>query len=207
MFLIKGKRVLNKTESLQSIPCWSCKSFDLYIVHHYPYYHVFFIPIMPYGYKDITIRCCDCGAETGLEDIKKEFRKKSRAPFYLYSGVLVVAAFFLVIISMAVKGRMERSSFAEEPKAGDVYLLKDTSLALGPVYYFLKAHKVEKDSVRVYRNERVYLSEPHDGFSLDDRFSTSMDEVISKSRIKEMVDNGDIRTIERNYGSGRGYDR
>lgn len=203
---IKGKKYYNKTELIEHIPCWNCRSFDMYVVYHFPYYHFYFFPIISYGYKEVTIRCCDCGTEYGREDIKKEFRDKAKTPLFLSAGTLLIAAACVLMFVPAVKSYFDEQEYSEKPQAGDVYLLKDTS-ANESIYYFLKAKKIDKDSVHLIRNKQFYHTRPYKGFDLQDHFIKDKDSVLSQFNFKQLLKSEKVVSLERDYGTGRGYDR
>jgi hypothetical protein len=73
------------------------------------YYHIFFIPIFPFG-KEAYASCSHCGAarsdnKFGPELVKqaKEVEGKFKPPFYLYAWLILFVAFILLIVIVAPK--------------------------------------------------------------------------------------------------------
>jgi len=73
------------------------------------YYHIFFIPIFPFG-KEAYASCSHCGAarsdnKFGPELVKqsKELESKFKHPFYLYALTILFLLLILLIIIVAPK--------------------------------------------------------------------------------------------------------
>ncbi|HVK48239.1 MAG TPA: hypothetical protein VM488_10350 [Pseudobacter sp.] len=205
MILIHGKRVSTKSSSDHSIQCWNCKDFDQYVTIHFQYYHVYLIPLFAFGPKASTIRCMQCGAETGTTDIKREFEKKARTPFYLYTGALLISALIGYGIIASMISSSEQQAYIDKPEVGDVYMLTLTD-STKKYYYFLKAHAIQNDTIYMYQNAGTY-SKRVTGMDLQDFFNKTMESGISKQKLKELHDKDEIIEVFRNYGSGKGFDR
>ena len=73
------------------------------------YYHIFFIPIFPFG-KEAYASCSNCGAarsdnKFGPELVKqtKEMEGKFKPPFYLYTWLILFGLLILLIFIVAPK--------------------------------------------------------------------------------------------------------
>ena len=104
MFLITGTRTVRiKTYSDQAHRCDACKDFDLSVAVYQPYFHIIFIPVAPNGVKTTKAHCSSCGQPFRNDTMNREYEKKTRTPFYLYTltiliGLLIAAGFAVNII-------------------------------------------------------------------------------------------------------------
>ena len=100
MFFIHGKKTARiKRDTYHQYACKNCKDFDLDIRVYREYFHVFFIPFFPIGYKEVKIRCNNCGEPKWIESVQKHYEKTSRTPFYLYGAAILL---ILLIVSCVV---------------------------------------------------------------------------------------------------------
>lgn len=205
MILIHGKRVSTKSSSDHSIQCWNCKDFAQNVTIHFQYYHVYLIPLFAFGPKASTIRCMQCGAETGTTDIKREFEKKAKTPFYLYTGALLISALIGYGIIASMISSSQQQSYIDKPEVGDVYLLTHTD-STKKHYYFLKTYSINDDSVHLYHNAGTY-SQIVTGMDLTDYFDKSEEFICTKKQLQEMHEKDEIVEVFRAYGSGKGFDR
>ena len=91
MFAIRGTRTARiKTYQHHERQCENCKDFNLTIGVFHDYYHFWFIPIVASGIKSSVIFCNSCGDRIRSNSLSKEYESKTKVPFYLYSGAIVV---------------------------------------------------------------------------------------------------------------------
>jgi hypothetical protein len=103
MFLIYGKRVAKIKEFTDnSHNCTSCKAFDLRIKVYREYYHVFFLPLMPFGDKLADIRCKQCTEPIRTESLKREYEKSTKTPFHLYSLTILVVGLIASLVMLSI---------------------------------------------------------------------------------------------------------
>ncbi len=99
MLLIYGKRTAKiKTYSHHLHTCESCGGLDLKVTVHAEYGHLMFIPFYPTGDKSSKIHCNGCRMPMRYDSLQREYEKKSKPPFYLFSGPLVIIAAFASIV-------------------------------------------------------------------------------------------------------------
>jgi len=206
MFVVRGKKVAKIkefTDNTQS--CTSCKSFDLKIKIFREYYHAYLIPIVPIGDNTVEIRCRQCQEPILTESLKKEYAKKARAPWYLYSlfilfGLLIAGAIYAV-----EKQKKDTIAFVADPKVGDVYVMKREQSGI-TLWSFLKAASVEGDTVLVYQNHLEYTGQV-DKFNDDDYFESAEKLSLTKKGLKELLNKGMIDEVKRDFGGSEGFNR
>ena len=206
MFLIYGRRtarIKSYTDNQQS--CKSCKSFDLNVKVYRDYYHFFFIPFFPAGDKTVKIYCNSCGEPLRVDSIQKHYEDSTKTPFYLYTGVLLIAGLILLLVNANLNTQKEKKRFVDDPMVGDVYRIRKEENN-STSYYFLRVSQINGDTVFAYHNNLVY-----GGFITklnDDDFFVKTDELIfTKKGLKEMLDRAEINSVERNYGDSEGFNR
>jgi hypothetical protein len=206
MLIVYGKRNLRiKKYADHSHPCSNCKAFDLEIKVYKTYCHVFFIPFFPIGPKMSVLKCNSCGQQLRMDSLQGEYEKKTRNPFYLYSGLILIGGLILLIVNESISKQKEKKQFVQEPQAGDVYFMRE-EIDNKPSYYFLRIASVEGDSVIVYHGNLMYngyLSKPQkeDYFVKDDKL------IYAKSELVKMLEKDEINSVERNYRNEDGFDR
>jgi phage terminase large subunit GpA-like protein len=87
------------------IKCPACETHqyaDIMVESHY--YHVYWVPIMPYD-KTALIICQNCGLKRNRMEISerwfsnyREIKSKFRHPWYAYSGIAIILFIIGVII-------------------------------------------------------------------------------------------------------------
>lgn len=205
MFLIHGKQHSQKKISDYSLQCLSCKAFDQEIIVNFKYYHLYYIPFLAYGKKEVTIRCKKCGALTERDDIKDEFKKKTKVPLYLYTGAALIAAFITWAVITSTIHNNKEEAFISDPKVGDVYLVQNPGVGKR-YFYFMKVYDIVNDTVCIYLNNSTY-SRYASGMISQDYFNREEAFGFSKAEIKQMHAKGEIVRIFRNYDTSAGFDR
>jgi hypothetical protein len=206
MLFIRGVRKARiKTYEVQDRQCENCKDFHLRIKVYKDYYHAFFIPFVPAGVKSSVISCNSCGCLIRFDSLSKEYESKTKIPFYLYSGVLLVALFVLSMFGVSVWGQHERSTYISNPKVGDVYLIKNDSAIMNG-YNFVKVKGIAGDSVIAYPNHLLYLTETS-AFSSEDYFDADQEVGYTKAQLKQLFDSSKIENVFRDYENATGFNR
>ncbi len=206
MFLLKGTRKARiKIYHHHDRPCENCKDFDLTIGIFQEYFHVFFIPVVAKGLKSSVIYCSNCGSRIRSDSLSKEYESRTRAPIYLYSGLLLVGLFALSLLAAMGWGAYERSTYIADPKVGDIYLVKAVQGQLDG-YRFVRLSRISRDSVIGMGNDVLYLSYTS-AFSSDDHFNTDDQVVFSKSNLKHLYKEDSIENVFRDYGNSTGFNR
>ncbi|MGN6437602.1 MAG: zinc-ribbon domain-containing protein [Agriterribacter sp.] len=206
MFLIYGKRKarINKYTN-NSNYCKACNAFDLNVNVYKEYFHVFFIPIFPIGDKTARIYCNSCGEPYRIESVQREYEESTKIPIYLYSGTIIIAGLIAFLLFVNTRTQKEKAMFVENPKVGDVYLIRKDET--GPTsYYFLRVKEIRKDTVRVYHNNLVYKSFVTN-LNDEDFFDVREELSFTKKELKQMLDKDEITSVERDYGRSEGFNR
>lgn len=191
--------------------CASCNSEDAHVVVSASYWHVFWIPIFPYK-KQLTIVCGNCSLETKPKHVSEEvrqFAKKLKStvkfPFYMFSGIGLIAVLIAVFAFMGFQDNQKMEGYLENPQANDIYFLYDKEEPSDYKYYLWKATEVKGDSVYVTFNSFHYNYEPTSLESEDGFYEMSL--AMHKVSLKELYDKDELRTVQRGFKSGRGFDR
>ena len=98
----------------------------------------------------------------------------------------------LGVIAGYIFQKNAETGYIKNPKAGDIYLLKDANISS---YYFMKVLKVQNDSIIVNHNAiqyAFYVSKPqqNDSFMIEELW-------ISKKDLQEMYDKEIIQSVDR----------
>ena len=206
MFIILGRRTLRiKKFTDHRNYCKSCNSFDLNVKVYKEYFHIFFIPVFPTEDKSVKIVCNNCGDPYLVDTLQKDYERSTKNPIYLYSGLILLVFLVVLIVNENIKTQKEKSKFIENPKAGDVYLIrKDDNNSTS--YYFLRVTEINGDTIFVYHNNFAY-----NGFitkfNNDDFFDKKDELIFTKKDLKEMLANDEINSVKRNYGNNEGFNR
>lgn len=206
MFIIYGKRsAAIKKYNDDSQQCKNCNSFGLSIKVYKEYYHVFYLPIIPIGITSAKIYCKNCKAHMRSNSIEAEYEKKTKAPIYLYAGVLLFLGFISIAILASLKNQKETAEFIESPVEGDVYRVKKNEDNLTH-YYFLRVSEVYGDTVYMYHSNLVYKQYTGQ-FNDDDFFDKSEYYILNHDDLKKMLEKGEIESIARKYDESTGFNR
>lgn len=206
MYIIFGRRkarIRKYTHNLNY--CKICNSFDLNVKVYKEYFHVFFIPLFPAGDKTVKIFCNNCGEPYRVEATQKEYEKSTRNPFYLYTGLFLIGTLIFLLVNANIRTQKEKATFIENPKVGDVYLIRKDDKNSSS-YYFLRVAEINGDTVLAYHNNLIY-----NGFVTklndDDFFDKGELLIFTRKELKGMLDLGEINSVERNYGTENGFNR
>lgn len=206
MFVIYGKqsaRIKRYTENHQK--CSNCGTFDLEVRIYRNYFHVFFIPLFPFGPKRTEISCKQCGRANPSAAVQEHYESMTRTPFYLYFLLILIAAGIGYGFWENQRTQVEKSRFAKNPEKGDVYTVKEADKD-STTYYFLRVAELSGDTVLVlhsYLEYGGYVSAmtPKDHFVKDDTL------YYLKKEILQLQDSGVIVAIDREYDSYKGFSR
>lgn len=206
MLMVHGRRQakIKRYRNSQEF-CSNCKSFDLDIFVYRDYYHLFFIPFFPIGEKLVTIFCYKCGHFIRNEPIEKKYGQSTKTPFYLYAGLMLVCALVLFIIAANLSTQKEKQRFVENPKAGDVYTIRNEENNT-TTYYFLRVKQITGDTVWAYHSNLEYGGFTYK-LAAEDFFVETGLLTFLKTELKDMLERGEINSVDRNYGDEEGFNR
>lgn len=206
MFVIQGirkARIKKKSEHARQA-CENCGSRDFTIKVYRNYFHLFFIPVFPYGNKTAEIYCRGCNQNI-QNNLRKHYENTSQTPLYLYAGIILLSVLIILFVKWKLDINKENAILAENPKTGDVYLIREESI-LKKTYYFLKISRIHGDTIFTYHNNKTYS---HFTGKLDesDYFLKNEELIFTKEEIKIMTKNSEICSVIRNYEENTGFNR
>ncbi|RAJ08225.1 hypothetical protein LX64_00872 [Chitinophaga skermanii] len=206
MFIVYGKKVgVIKRSTDHQRNCKNCKDFNQKTVVRQAYGHVYYIPFFPMGPKYAEIYCESCGQRTHDTTLQNDYEKSTRAPFYYYSGLIVILSLMLYGAIADWMDSFSTKKFVQHPIVNDVYRVVDKQ-ENGDVYTYLKLKKIEGDSLSFYESRLVYVHVSKK-FAEIDYFMNNAFVKYSKNQIVNMFDEGLIDQIERDYTEASGYSR
>ncbi len=96
----KGKFIETATQ------CPFCgKDHSVGILPYHKYFHVYWIPIVPYG-REYAVACSACGH--GVPDhyisggINEDIKRQAKRPIWTFAGAFVLGAIAMYILSLAI---------------------------------------------------------------------------------------------------------
>jgi hypothetical protein len=98
MIIFGEKRAFIKYYTDTSVPCSSCKSFELNFAVFENYFHFFYIPFFPIDEKEVEVLCLKCGNSDNRNSRVQHYKETVRTPIYLYTGLVLVAGSVVAII-------------------------------------------------------------------------------------------------------------
>src|SRR5450755_901779 len=109
MLFLKGTRTIRvKTWQDHAHQCDACKDFNLSVGIYMKYFHVFFIPIAAFGIKSTKMCCASCGQVVRIDSVSREYEKRTKTPFYLYSGMILVGLLIAAGFALSAYGAHQR---------------------------------------------------------------------------------------------------
>jgi zinc-ribbon family len=206
MLFIFGKRIarIGKWIDTEHI-CYPCKSFDREVVAYRPYFHFCFIPVFPIGKKQLEMHCRNCGDETRLDSVVRQYEARAKTPFYLYSALILFVALAAVWFYWNRSTQKHKIEMVSNPSVGDVYTIREESNN-ETTYYFLRLVEIRPDTVMAFRNHLDY-SGFVSSLASDDYFVKTDTLAFRKSKLKDMLENGEIYSLDRGYSNGSDFNR
>jgi len=99
MFILYGRRtVCIKRDEDNHQVCNSCKSIGVDVSVYREYFHLFFIPIIPSGPKNVKIYCSNCREPKWFKDYAKLYEQATRTPIYFYSGLIIFTGLIILLV-------------------------------------------------------------------------------------------------------------
>jgi len=206
MLIIYGRKSANiKSDINHEHVCSNCNKLDLGIKVYRDYFHIFFLPFFPISYKEVKIRCNNCGEPKYIEPLQKQYEKSTRTPFYMYTWLILIGGLILFGLVANFSAQKENAQLVADPHIGDVYAVRqhknDTI-----IYYFLKVSRINGDTIVVYHNNFVYYGSMNK-FNEDDFFIEGDEYSFMREDLKEMFEKDEINSVYRNYSALKGFNR
>ena len=189
-----------KTVKSETSTCESCgKHGSILLSTFRRHIHVFWIPMFPVG-KNGFSECQHCKNVLEPKEmpapLKREFdglKSDAKGPIWQFSGLGLIAVLVVVGIYTSGQDKEQELIYISSPVEGDVYEYKIEARS----YSTLKVVAVSDDSVFVSPNEyetsrrsKIYKIDKAENYA-DYTFG------ISREKLKEMYDAGDIFDINR----------
>ena len=178
------------------VQCENCHCYSVRYVVYQKYFHYLYIPIYPINDKTIKTVCLECGY--GFNQEKSNYYiNKTRTPFFLYSGIILVIGFVLSIFVVSSIYEKIDDSYIKNPKVGDVYRIRDDSNKQ-TIYYFEKLIQINSDTLLMLHSSLQYnsfITEMND----TDYFVKNDCHKLLKSELISHQDSGHINSVIRTY--------
>jgi hypothetical protein len=200
-----------KTARFKGDKCSNCQSEERFIIVSASYAHIFWIPLFPYK-KSLEIGCASCSqtyaaknASDDLKGIAKKLKASVKTPWYLYSGLIIVALLIGLFVFQDFQQKQEYKSYLSQPQKDDIYTLYDAEETTEYKYYLWKVIEVNGDSVNIAPNSFQYNMSPTkldqaDGF-YDIYYTYHKDYLIN------LFEEGALKQVQRGLGFGTGFGR
>jgi hypothetical protein len=185
--------------------CYPCRTSDREVLVFRPYFHFCLLPVFPVGSKRWEMRCQNCGDETILESVVKEYQGKVRTPFYLFSALILCALVVIFWFCWNKNTQKRKIDYVTHPAAGDVYTMTREENN-ETIYSFLKIVAVHADSVTVLHNHWDY-GEFVSNLTAEDYFVKEDTVWLVKKDLLKMLGKGEIYSVDRGYGQGSSFNR
>ena len=200
MLIFGKKSVFLKSIHCKTTTCPSCKTQGSIVISVFrKHVHVYWIPLFPVGKIGLS-QCLHCKnvleTKTMPEPIKREYenlKNETKGPIWQFAGVGIIA---FLIFSFIHDERVSKNAdlkFILLPKKGDIYKYKIEKRK----YTTFKVIDVSKDSVLISQNKYVTnIKGEISNINKVENYS-ELPYGISKSRLKEMHDSGEIYDVYR----------
>ncbi|MDR1761746.1 MAG: hypothetical protein LBR55_04790 [Bacteroidales bacterium] len=179
------------------IACEKCGRCDQKFSVYQEYFHIFLIPLFPFTHsKTIASVCIHCNDKFN-EKKKDYYLSKTKTPWYMYSGVILIVGIILTIIMAVSTSLKQEAEYIANPQIGDVYRMRENENNV-TIYYFTKITNIETDSIDLLLNSFQYnhftsIMDTADFFVSDEVYR------FANSAIQELYDKGTINAVERDY--------
>ena len=199
MIFFYGRRIIKVRKYHDyELTCENCKSHHQIFHVYQEYYHFMFIPFFPSGVKAVRCSCADC-KDSFNQEKKNEYLSKSKTPFYLYSGIILIVGLIIFGVIMNNYTQNQKSEYVNDPKIGDVYLIKEYRND-SAIYYYVKIKDIKSDTIEMLHNALEYYGhisrmDKSDYFVKDDIVFAL------KSELKQFLEDEIIKSVERDYSS------
>ncbi len=136
-------------QKLEGATCPNCEGNSIHAQGQAKYFHVFWIPLFPYG-KKLTAHCDSCGETFSKKGMTPKMKDKLglvksafKTPIYLFSGSVLIAAVVGWIFYSASKHKENVALTIQDLQPDDVLLFKGN----GRNYNFAKITEHRSDTV------------------------------------------------------------
>jgi hypothetical protein len=145
------------TEPLVGTACPACRAPEaLQVGFVSRYAHIYWVPLFPYQKIAVT-QCLSCQTSWAEKELAPtlapavhEAKKRSRAPYWTWAGVAIIAAMSLFGYLRSIRDTHTDEALLASPRAGDIYTVRSDSANM---YSLLKVRQVGGNIVELVANE------------------------------------------------------
>ncbi|TDP00175.1 zinc ribbon family protein [Flavobacterium sp. 245] len=194
----KSKHI--KNDRISNVDCQNCNTtVSMNYSVYEKYAHIYWIPFFPV--KKLTFaECNSCKKTFEQKDFSAPIKQKIHhsmgrisSPLWMYSGIFIIAGFFLFGMYSSVQKEKDTSTFIKDPKVGDVYFLNSTK----GFYTSVKISEVSKDSLTIFLNDMEIDNKTNiDKIDIDTNYKNKSN--VSKKEMQKLYDESKIFEIKRN---------
>jgi hypothetical protein len=196
---VKNKQLLKESVMDKCPHCGTQNNIDIHIFEKYA--HVFWIPFFPTDKTGVS-ECKHCKQVLKLKEMPDALRNsyenlkpQTKTPIWMFSGLALIVAFVTIAIITGKQKDERNGQLIITPQKGDVYEIKTDDRN----YTLYKIAEVQNDSVYIHPSN--FQSNKASGLAELKRKGNSVysEDLIgfSKTELKQMLDKGEIRDIER----------
>ncbi len=187
-----------KTYEDSHIKCKECGSYSQVFIVLQSYFHIFWIPFFPLGRKKVVCQCVECEDASNTERLD-HYRSVTRTPFYLFTGVLLIAGFLLVSMWNVYREKSYLKQCVQNPRVGDVFMLETEAYEDKTTYHFMKLTEVTPDTLFMIMNAYYYYKKSIDEIDPDDYFISNDRYYILTNELEEYRREGSLKKVFRDY--------
>ena len=199
--IIYGSRAVHlKSSNPLNLKCPNCETQGSVVLSIFrKHAHVFWIPLFPIGKLGVS-ECQHCKNVLKVkqmpERVKNEYiilKADTKGPIWQYAGLLLIGGLFMWGSYTAKEDKKNELAYLSSPQTGDVYeyeieykhysTLKVTSISTDSVF-------VTPNNYEIGKKTRMYKIDKPENYA---KFSYG----ISKTKVKEMYESGEIFDINR----------
>jgi hypothetical protein len=184
--------------------CSKCRKRTIEFTISRKFFQLYWIPFIPLGKIEIDAYCNYCN-QRFPENIRFKYHLSTvKTPLYLYSGLIIVALFFISVAFQAMNKENRTETYLNNPEIGDVYLIRN-SYEQDTSYSFLRLVNINstKDSLSFYGNEKLYLQRPSK--LSDEDYFIPQKHLITSKHLNALFKENKIISIERSDGLPQSY--
>jgi hypothetical protein len=162
-------------------PCPKCKNPLALMTAWQRYFHLFWIPTIPYK-KELLFECAECGhAFTDRDVPSKQFKKMVKTPFYMFTGLVLVLLGLGYIAYDTVQADRLVQEFKVSPKSNTVLVVQFPEEELPYLVVYVAAE--ESGVFTVHQGKYFYSN-----------YTSASKEAF---KIKEALKRGDSKYLEK----------